>query len=137
MKNYILFIMLIVLFSCKVKVKKIEQPTKDILRENTFTSSSSETLFKIDTVYEKNELLYVVFSYHAKEAAEFDLVWNSMWIKTYPPKTTFEPYMKNYTPGKKAFKHYCAFSLDNFNSSRPFYLNIKGYPHSIFLDKLD
>ncbi|MCX7697062.1 MAG: hypothetical protein N2Z72_05135, partial [Bacteroidales bacterium] len=57
MKNFVLFTLVFFSLSCKVKVKKIEQPTKDILRENTFTSSSSETLFKIDTVYEKNELL--------------------------------------------------------------------------------
>lgn len=134
MKNLLLFSFLAFIpFSCKVKVKKVEQPMKSIVRDENY-SSPAEVNFKIDTVYEKNELLYLVLTYQARQQAEFDLDWNGMWIKTFPPKTTFEPVMKNYVPGKKSFHHLCVFNLDNFKGSRPFYLNIHGYKQAIFLD---
>lgn len=110
----------------------IEQPVKSITKVE-HVEPESKLPYTIDSVYVKDDLLYIMLTYMAQKPCEFNLHWNGMWLKTFPPKTTMVLFPVNLVEGKKTFKQTCVFDLKDLNASQPFYLQIRGYAKSLFL----
>jgi hypothetical protein len=138
MKKYvfIVFVFPFLIFTCKTQHRMIEQPVKEISKVDNIDVPNALP-YTIDSVFVKGDLLHIIVSYKAQKAADFDLKWNGLWLKSFPPKTSMVLVPTNFAEGKKEFKQTCIFDLENLKSSRPFYLQIKGYANSIFLDKED
>lgn len=123
--------------TCKKALVKTQDQKVTEIRKNTEDDMAAKQLpFTIDTAWVSNLVLFVDISYTGdKTNAEFSLVWNGSWLKSYPPKAMV--YISTGAPqgiGKKTVKHHLSFDFSAIKGgNEEFYLMLRDYPTSFHI----
>ena len=94
--------------------------------------------YAIDTAWVNDLTLHAIVSYIGEDGdVEFNLVFNGMWLKSYPPKAYLAIIPSNtVATGNKKVKHHLIFDLTPLSTGNPvFEVHIIGYEQGFMIGK--